>query len=509
MMPLSIPGTPTGAEPSPLQPFSPSALQPFLQELLDEQQRLQTPVAEFARAHGARLSGVEALSRSLIPLTAPGPGEQYAFRVDLDACSGCKACVAACHSLNGLDENETWRDVGLLIGGDPEHAFQQTVTTACHHCMDPACLNGCPVLAYEKDPVTGIVRHLDDQCIGCSYCVLTCPYDVPKYNERLGIVRKCDLCHGRLAAGEAPACAQACPTEAITIVSIPVASAAPVLPGVPDPTHTRPSTRYVSGHPLPAHLRPAHEGTIRPQPAHWSLAFMLVGTQASVGALAAGAHRVACAAAVAAIAASVLHLGQPMRAWRVFLGLRRSWLSREIVAFGAYLGLLGLITAIGPSPLLIWITAAVGSLGIVCSIMIYAVTPRRQWTFRWTAVRFIGTTALSAVATAWALSQGASLSLGILLASLTAGVLLMERMRPVDSRQRRLREGPLRRVRRSRYFLGILGGIALPAAACLDPASSMGSAFAAWVLVIIAEVYERHLFFRSVDVSKMPGMPSR
>ena len=42
------------------------------------------------------------------------------------------------------------------------------------------CLNGCPVLAYEKDPVTGIVRHLDDQCIGCQYCMLKCPYDVPQ-----------------------------------------------------------------------------------------------------------------------------------------------------------------------------------------------------------------------------------------------------------------------------------------------------------------------------------------
>ena len=57
-------------------------------------------------------------------------------------------------------------------------------------------------MAYDKDPETGIVRHLDDQCIGCQYCVLKCPYDVPKYSERLGIVRKCDMCVGRLRAGE-------------------------------------------------------------------------------------------------------------------------------------------------------------------------------------------------------------------------------------------------------------------------------------------------------------------
>ncbi|MBW3547816.1 MAG: hypothetical protein KY452_06750, partial [Actinobacteria bacterium] len=83
-------------------------------------------------------------------------------------------------------------------------------------CAEPGCLDGCPVDAYEKDPVTGVVRHLDDQCIGCSYCTLTCPYEVPQYDAGRGIVRKCDMCHDRLAEGEAPPCVRACPTEAIT-----------------------------------------------------------------------------------------------------------------------------------------------------------------------------------------------------------------------------------------------------------------------------------------------------
>src|SRR5207302_2079666 len=148
-----------------------------------------------------------------------GTGEQYAFEVDLDRCSGCKSCVTACHALNGLDEEETWRSVGTLHGRG-RNSFQQTVTTACHHCVEPGCLEGCPVLAYDKDPLTGIVRHQDDQCIGCQYCVLRCPYDVPKYSERRGIVRKCDMCHQRLAHGEAPACVQACPSEAIRITLV-------------------------------------------------------------------------------------------------------------------------------------------------------------------------------------------------------------------------------------------------------------------------------------------------
>jgi formate dehydrogenase iron-sulfur subunit len=167
---------------------------PLLAELLAEQQLLDTPAARFSVAHdAASITRFAALASQLIPISAPKPGEQYAFEVDLDSCTGCKSCVAACHSLNGLDDTETWRDVGVLVSPSRARPFTQTVTTACHHCADPGCLNGCPVLAYEKDPITGIVRHLDDQCIGCSYCILKCPYDVPKFSERLGIVRKCDM----------------------------------------------------------------------------------------------------------------------------------------------------------------------------------------------------------------------------------------------------------------------------------------------------------------------------
>jgi len=189
----------------------------LLDVLLDEQQDLSA-VEKFSNWHDADGPPVQArFYSSLIPASPPGPGQQYAFDVDLDRCSGCKACVAACHTLNGLDAHETWRDVGTLVGGTSAAPVIQHVTTACHHCLEPACLNACPVDAYEKDPVTGIVKHLDDQCFGCQYCTLACPYDVPKYHSGKGIVRKCDMCSSRLAVGEAPACVQACPHEAISI----------------------------------------------------------------------------------------------------------------------------------------------------------------------------------------------------------------------------------------------------------------------------------------------------
>ena len=168
----------------------PNELTTLVDELLNEQRSL-TAVERFSQHHDRSGHATkEKIYSALLPARSPVAGEQYAFQVDLDSCSGCKACVAGCHSLNGLDENETWREVGLLISvGDDVRSLtsktgtkeslltsaptglQQTITTACHHCVDPGCLNGCPVKAYDKDPVTGIVRHLDDQCMGCQYCV--------------------------------------------------------------------------------------------------------------------------------------------------------------------------------------------------------------------------------------------------------------------------------------------------------------------------------------------------
>ena len=82
---------------------------------------------------------------------------------------------------------------------------------------------GCPVEAYTKDPVTGVVVHSADTCIGCQYCTWNCSYGVPQYNAERGIVGKCDHCHNRLADGDSPACVAACPETALTIEIVNVA----------------------------------------------------------------------------------------------------------------------------------------------------------------------------------------------------------------------------------------------------------------------------------------------
>src|SRR5688500_6094561 len=98
---------------------------PLLQRLLDEQASL-TAVERFSQKHADEKNPLLGSSyKALLPASPPGPGQQYAFEVDLDMCTGCKACVAACHSLNGLDEGETWRAVGLLHGGTAQNPVQK------------------------------------------------------------------------------------------------------------------------------------------------------------------------------------------------------------------------------------------------------------------------------------------------------------------------------------------------------------------------------------------------
>jgi formate dehydrogenase iron-sulfur subunit len=500
----------------------------LIDQLLAEQGSLRTPVARFAEIHD-RTPDLAEHYRQLIPLSKPGAGEQYAFEVSLDRCTGCKACVSACHSLNGLDEGETWRDTGVLLGGDSAPAWQQTITSACHHCEDPGCMNGCPVGAYEKDADTGIVRHLDDQCIGCSYCILKCPYDVPKYSKKRGIVRKCDMCHQRLAVGEAPACVQACPTEAIRIVKVrsqgagdrgqeinlfPTAIHNPQST-IPDSSITLPTTRYV-GRAVPDSAHAADRAALIPQHAHWPLVFMLALTQCSIGILlVSSSHALTLTAAgifYLGMAASVLHLGQPLKAWRFFLGLKTSWLSREILAFSLFAPIPFLFCALPflpdfplkkPSSLFIEYSAwPLGMLAIFTSVMIYHDTHRALWRFRRSALRFFGSVA-SCAALGILINHPASLiSLGIfatvVIIKLLAEIYFLRHAQAAewspDQHSARLQRGPLRKILIVRIALALTG-----------IATSIIHPWLALPILVAAEILERQLYFQSVQAPKMPG----
>jgi Fe-S-cluster-containing dehydrogenase component/DMSO reductase anchor subunit len=511
---------------------------PLVEQLLAEQR--ETAVERFARQHARGELPVAARYRALLPQAQPRAGEQYAFEVDLDACTGCKACVTGCHSLNGLDDGEVWRSVGLLHGGSVAAPAQRTITSSCHHCVEPACLSGCPVKAYEKDPVTGIVKHLDDQCIGCQYCVFMCPYDAPKFNVERGIVRKCDMCSDRLRHGDAPACVQACPNEAIRITVVDqvhvaeAAQAGAFLPGAPAPEHTLPTTLYRTREELPRNLLPADFYTLAPEAAHPPLAVMLVVTQLSVGVLAGGLVRALAGAPLATLpvwtalvlclvglTASALHLGRPWLAFRALLGVGTSWLSREIVAFALFFALTAASALSGTLPL-VGLATASGLAAVFCSVMVYGATRRPFWSAPRTGARFFGTTALLGAAGSFALAACAGrldpvaaaalavASLAKLVGEVVALGHLRDRRHTALKRSALLLVGPLARPTIARFACGVAGLVVPLGALALAPAAAARAALgiAALACALAGELLERHLFFVAAAAPRMPGGPS-
>lgn len=191
-----------------------------------------------------------------------GKGTRYGMVIDLDKCIGCGVCIVACASENNVsvlfDESDktrniTWIQVYMLRNGK---GFPETqlayIPRPCMQCDNPPCIPVCPATATRKDPNTGIVSQIYTRCIGCRYCMAACPYHArdfnwfdPRFPEGMdrylspevsprtrGVVEKCSFCHHRLMRAKAraykegrrdlkedeyiPACAQACPTRAIT-----------------------------------------------------------------------------------------------------------------------------------------------------------------------------------------------------------------------------------------------------------------------------------------------------
>jgi formate dehydrogenase iron-sulfur subunit len=138
-----------------------------------------------------------------------------AILTDLTRCIGCRACVYACKEINGLPKEEaeglsarTWTVVERRAG--------LNVRRQCMHCLDPACASVCPVAALHKTPA-GPVVYEEDRCMGCRYCMVACPFHVPKYEweKPLPRVQKCIFCsEKRLREGGQPACTEVCPAKA-------------------------------------------------------------------------------------------------------------------------------------------------------------------------------------------------------------------------------------------------------------------------------------------------------
>jgi len=165
-----------------------------------------------------------------------GNPDRYGMLSDLTRCIGCRRCEAACNKANNLPEPKTsFEDESVFEEKrKPYVADVQAYTVVnryydsngkpvyrkvqCMHCDEPACASACPVVAMKKSKEGPVIWN-EDVCFGCRYCIVACPFHVPAYeysNAFTPKVQKCFMCYHRISEGIVPACAEACPVEAIT-----------------------------------------------------------------------------------------------------------------------------------------------------------------------------------------------------------------------------------------------------------------------------------------------------
>ena len=236
------------------------------------------------------------------------------------------------------------------------------------------------------------------------------------------------MCHSRLAIGEAPACAQACPTKAIRITVVEQAKvrakyrplATPnfrpadiarnnFVAASPNPAITLPTTRFVTQRVFPENLFAGDHSVVRRADSHLPLVMLLTLSQLAVGASVAAVLvkpalpllLMALGAGLAAMMTGSLHLGQPLKAWRSFLGWRKSWFSREVIALSGFVFFVMLAAAAMwfqfAQPLEKYfrvLAAVIGLATITCSAMIYVKTRREFWSAAYSFGKFFGTTGL-------------------------------------------------------------------------------------------------------------------
>ncbi len=482
------------------------------------------------------------------------PGQQYRFHFDMTACVGCHCCEVACNEQNGNPADIKWRRVGEMETGEFPNTMQLFNSMSCNHCIDPACLNGCPTNSYIKLD-NGVVYHVDEDCIGCQYCTWNCPYEVPVFNKERGIVTKCHMCVDKLEKGQTPACVQACPAGAISIEVVDKdewikndMAKEGVAPHLPDISITKPTTRYtLPDIPEGSEIKPADEHILKPAHPEFPLVFMTVLTQMSLGGFMALLFGEALSffgfnlpspnfwmvlavllPTAIGLPLSALHLGRPGLAITAMKNIKTSWLSREALALGLYSGALTLLVIFYYFDAPHWLKlitmipiALIGVYGIYAQSMIYRVPARPAWDRKSTTLRFFGTGYLGflLVALLLAINSQTQALLALMAPTLMAGMyqlhLIYEEMmfyKYLDkenplyyqlSRTKRLLEEYFAKQKKIRLITLSIFALALPMLSIVSAAAGMNGVTVALLTIsfigaLISELIGRYLFYTTV-----------
>lgn len=352
----------------------------------------------------------------------------YAFTFNASACSGCKACQAACKDKNQLPVGVLWRRVVEVSGGGWEQrgdawtntVFAYNLSMACNHCEHPKCAGVCPVDAYVIRP-DGIVYIDESKCVGCGYCAWACPYGAPQYNPVLGHMTKCNFCFDNLDAGAPPACVAACPLRVLNVATVDdgpwtenglpstvngliqlwnISAEKHPFP-LPPTSHTQPhlaikphkamSTTEAKQIANREEIHPRKESAWEEAPlviftllaqmavgAFWMMLFLLPHPFSMIPLTIVGASL------GLGMFFSFAHLGTKKNAWRVLGHLRKSWLSREILSASLFgLGWLAVTAELlifqRMSSLLLWLTSILGFYLIYSMGNVYRLPAKPAW----------------------------------------------------------------------------------------------------------------------------------
>ena len=133
---------------------------------------------------------------------------------DAKKCIGCHSCEVGCQLENDAPAGVRLRRTRSHVSGKFPASAALLISTACFHCSDPACVSACPAGALQRRP-SGVVEHIRNKCIGCGYCIHTCPFHVPQFSPAQHTMRKCSFCVQRIEYGKQPACVAKCTTGAL------------------------------------------------------------------------------------------------------------------------------------------------------------------------------------------------------------------------------------------------------------------------------------------------------
>jgi Fe-S-cluster-containing dehydrogenase component len=161
------------------------------------------------------------------PGTGLAAGDPVGVLVDTTKCIGCRTCEFACAEANQLPQpdpamvpspdRDTSTTQWTVVKGYQVGGHSVTVKRQCLHCLQPACASACLTRAMRKT-ADGPVTWDGGKCMGCRFCMISCPFDVPRfeYHSAAPKIQKCQLCFARVSRGEQPACVANCPAEALT-----------------------------------------------------------------------------------------------------------------------------------------------------------------------------------------------------------------------------------------------------------------------------------------------------